>query len=691
MIDQKRLLRAIETGKVVDEKSLAIFQILDDVTEQVDRMDEIKKSIAEKIGIIDSKIDEAALILVEKADKDIAEKISQVKTIKGDQGEPGYTPVKGKDYFDGATGANAEPIDIDDIASRASEMANEKIKPFIPTIEALENNLPKLGERIRDSLELLKEDERLDISALKGVEQSHTTLSDAIIQRAIGIVDQRTSYLIQKVANLSDQVSQNTTGANLWTRNVTNGYLYPTNLNDNIGIGTATPQSMFHIVTTSTTTPRGILADQVNDGTSGSRITMRKARGTPTALATIVTGDTLGSFTVSGHDGTNYVDNAKIIVTSTGTVGTGIVPSTMQLQTMTAAGVMTTGIMIDSKQFIGLGTTTPLARLHFAGDISSVSWGLTGIAIEQDAATYTDTSTANGGTVGHGAINALAVPVIASTGTTVTYTNASTLYIAGTPTNGTNVTIANAWSLYIASGQSFYSGLINANGGIQSGTSTSNANFRVTGVSNGLGVNAAVTNAQFIPTNTGVSITNIMYRTFFYGSTSTTLGANNSYGSVIFGNTPVTTTTSGTNNLLANVIIRPLSISVGGGSTITNSASLYIDGAATGATNNYALWIASGISLFGGDIKIGTVGSGLYIKEGTNATMGTATLVGGTLVVSTNKVTANSRIFLQSEGGTVTNLGTIYVSARSAGTSFTVTSSNVLDTQTFVWVIVEPA
>lgn len=78
------------------------------------------------------------------------------------------------------------------------------------------------------------------------------------------------------------------------------------------------------------------------------------------------------------------------------------------------------------------------------------------------------------------------------------------------------------------------------------------------------------------------------------------------------------------------------------------------------------------------------------INEGSNTTMGTGTLVAGTVVISTTKVTANSRIFLTTQvpGGTP---GALYVSARTASTDFTVTSTSVLDTSTFAWWIVEPA
>jgi len=90
------------------------------------------------------------------------------------------------------------------------------------------------------------------------------------------------------------------------------------------------------------------------------------------------------------------------------------------------------------------------------------------------------------------------------------------------------------------------------------------------------------------------------------------------------------------------------------------------------------------------DIKINSIGKGLYVKEGTNATSGIIILTGGTAVVNTNKVTASSRIQLTSQvdGGTP---GFVRVSTRTAGTSFTITSSSVIDTSQIAWFIVEPA
>lgn len=93
-----------------------------------------------------------------------------------------------------------------------------------------------------------------------------------------------------------------------------------------------------------------------------------------------------------------------------------------------------------------------------------------------------------------------------------------------------------------------------------------------------------------------------------------------------------------------------------------------------------------------GQLKVQTVGVGLSIKEGSNAKMGTATLVAGTVTVSTTAVTASSRIFLTIQSlGTVTVPKAIAVTARTAGTSFVITSADNTDTSVIAYMLVEPS
>ena len=75
---------------------------------------------------------------------------------------------------------------------------------------------------------------------------------------------------------------------------------------------------------------------------------------------------------------------------------------------------------------------------------------------------------------------------------------------------------------------------------------------------------------------------------------------------------------------------------------------------------------------FDGNIKLTTAGNKLYIKEGTNASMGVATLVAGTVTVSTTAATSSSRIFL-----TTQTLGTVTVPKAMAAMGPQNTSSTI--------------
>lgn len=97
-----------------------------------------------------------------------------------------------------------------------------------------------------------------------------------------------------------------------------------------------------------------------------------------------------------------------------------------------------------------------------------------------------------------------------------------------------------------------------------------------------------------------------------------------------------------------------------------------------------------GVACVSAPLAVVTVGAGLRVAEGGNAKMGVATLTAGAATVATTAVAATSRIFLtcQTPGGTP---GFLRVSARTASTSFTITSSSGTDTSIVAWMIVDPA
>lgn len=80
---------------------------------------------------------------------------------------------------------------------------------------------------------------------------------------------------------------------------------------------------------------------------------------------------------------------------------------------------------------------------------------------------------------------------------------------------------------------------------------------------------------------------------------------------------------------------------------------------------------------------------GFRVTEGGSAKQGIATLASGAVTVFNTSITANSRVFLTAQDNNTT--GALRVSARTAGTSFVITSSNSADSGVVAYEIFEPA
>jgi hypothetical protein len=91
-----------------------------------------------------------------------------------------------------------------------------------------------------------------------------------------------------------------------------------------------------------------------------------------------------------------------------------------------------------------------------------------------------------------------------------------------------------------------------------------------------------------------------------------------------------------------------------------------------------------------GDGSLVFAGRTVVPSGGTAARMGTDVLAAGTVTVTTTAIGANSVVLLtiQTPGGTV---GSPYVNARTAGTSFVIKSTSASDTSTVGWRILDPS
>ncbi len=130
-------------------------------------------------------------------------KLSAKDIVKKAGLKDGYTPIKGKDYFDGAQGKPGVSVSLGYIQKNISDTIEGRIPGLLQT---LENNIFTQPDMIRDSLSSLEGEDRLDKSAIKGLDEYDTLL--ALARKSgktkigfIGWVDEKVKY------NISDSES----------------------------------------------------------------------------------------------------------------------------------------------------------------------------------------------------------------------------------------------------------------------------------------------------------------------------------------------------------------------------------------------------------------------------------------------------------------------------------------------------
>jgi hypothetical protein len=130
-----------------------------------------------------------------------------------------------------------------------------------------------------------------------------------------------------------------------------------------VGIGTIDPQTELHIVSTSSSDPRGIMTSQYSDDNLGARLHYRKSRGTVAAPTIITTGDLLGRMRFSGYDGANFLQMGGLDVVSTGTVAATRIPTYITFSTATdaAPSVLTEALRINSDQTLLLSAASAVS------------------------------------------------------------------------------------------------------------------------------------------------------------------------------------------------------------------------------------------------------------------------------------------------------------------------------------------
>jgi hypothetical protein len=246
----------------------------------------------------------------------------------------------------------------------------------------------------------------------------------------------------------------------------------------------------------------------VNSG--GTNVQWSAPSSISVSTATNLAGGVAGSVPYqSGASTTTFlgIGAADRVMTSSGTAPqwvtsltglTGVSSSSITNTSLTSGRVVfsgASGLESDSASLTFNGTTLSAGGFSTTGLstlVQTVKIGdsnFSGVAVFAPATpaklyigtgTVTDATSAIGAINATGAISSLAITPIAATNTSVTYTDAATLYIAGAPSAGTNITLTNPYALYIAAGANFFGG-----NSVISVTDNTNAALRITQLGTG--------------------------------------------------------------------------------------------------------------------------------------------------------------------------------------------------------------
>ena len=407
-------------------------------------------------------------------------------------------------------------------------------------------------------------------------------------------------------------------------------------------------------------------------GNATPSFTGYKANGTISAPTALLTGNAISAYNGFGYDGTDFYWGASIYhyAVSNWTssshesgvkiqlVPSGSVANPVTYHTFTTLGLSASGTITANSNgaapLTGYGLLNIYPNSSYSPTLMSIAAGLYGGSM-----TITDGVTAASGTVSLVPTNQFQVSTYNATNTSVTYTNAATMYISGAPVAGTNVTITNPYSLYI------YSGLARLNGGFATTSPSLFGGTSFSNTSSKLQINGAATGAN--TTTQGVHL----------------LSAVNTY-------TDNSTAASGTATFVtANSFQGLIAAASNTGVTYTNAATVYIAAAPSAGTNAtitnpWALYVAAGSTrLSTTSINVGSdatgdllyrSSTGLLARLGIGSTGSFLTVSGGLPTWSSSTLTLGGN--LTTSGAFATTLTTTGATSLTLPTSGTVLSAN---------------
>jgi hypothetical protein len=271
------------------------------------------------------------------------------------------------------------------------------------------------------------------------------------------------------------------------------------------------------------------------------------------------------------------------------------------------------------KFILGTNLTTPeTGAVEYNGSHLYITIGSTRYQLDQQTTAFTPTLSQN---------------QIAFGDASNLMTSSNQLYYLSNTLNVTSIILLNGGN--ISGGTQQFNGLST----ISRMRSVANVHEGNMSISSGAGMDTGGAGGQ--PTSVSISsgmvfagATSVAARVSIRGITTadlsaifSTAGVNHSYTAFEVGQMDVKLAASGTHALLAQQVIKPLTVTTNGTSTVTNTATLYIEGASSATVTGgaYTIWTDAGLNRFDGNTSIGTNAAPTSIL-----TLGAGTAVAGT-------------------------------------------------------------
>ncbi len=219
-----------------------------------------------------------------------------------------------------------------------------------------------------------------------------------------------------------------------------------------VGIGITNPVAQLHVSSDVTSSTRGLVIDQHSTDAASAPIFYRKSRGTLLSSTTVADQDYIGISSFVPYDGASYLQTAGFGGRVNGTVTAGSVPTDLFFYTGSAnlTNPYVSGnvrMVINSGGNVGIGTSSPTAKLHLAAGTATASTaplkltsGTNLTTPETGAIEYNGTNLffTRSGTTRENVITTSAVNSVSPTSPNRTITvviNGTTYYLAAKTTN----------------------------------------------------------------------------------------------------------------------------------------------------------------------------------------------------------------------------------------------------------------